>query len=91
MGARSWATRAARELEAAGAPDTHDSTDPRDWSAELTTRERDVCELVAAGQTNREVGVALFLSPRTVEHHLRSSYRKLGVRSRTELAARHRG
>ena len=91
MGARSWATRAARELEAAGAPATHNSTDPREWTAELTARERDVCELVAAGQTNREVGAALFLSPRTVEHHLRSSYRKLGVRSRTELAARHRG
>jgi DNA-binding CsgD family transcriptional regulator/tetratricopeptide (TPR) repeat protein len=91
MGARSWAARAGRELEAAGAPATHDSTDPREWTAELTARERDVCELVAAGQTNREVGSALFLSPRTVEHHLRSSYRKLGVRSRTELAARHGG
>ncbi|HZO05945.1 MAG TPA: LuxR C-terminal-related transcriptional regulator, partial [Solirubrobacterales bacterium] len=41
--------------------------------------------------TNREVATALFLSPRTVEHHLRSAYRKLGVRSRTELAARRGG
>jgi DNA-binding CsgD family transcriptional regulator/tetratricopeptide (TPR) repeat protein len=54
----------------------------------LTARERDVCDLVAAGQTNREVAAALFLSPRTVEHHLRAAYRKLGVRSRTELALR---
>jgi DNA-binding CsgD family transcriptional regulator len=54
----------------------------------LTARERDVCELVAAGRTNREVAAALFLSPRTVEHHLRAAYRKLGVRSRTELAVR---
>ncbi|HKZ12915.1 MAG TPA: helix-turn-helix transcriptional regulator, partial [Solirubrobacterales bacterium] len=52
----------------------------------LTARERDVCELVAAGRTNREVAATLFLSPRTVEHHLRAAYRKLGVRSRTELA-----
>ncbi|MBS1676621.1 MAG: AAA family ATPase [Actinobacteria bacterium] len=54
----------------------------------LTSRERDVCELVAAGHTNREVAATLFLSPRTVEHHLRAAYRKLGVRSRTELALR---
>ena len=44
-------------------------------------------ELIAAGATNREAGEALFLSDRTVEHHLRNAYRKLGVRSRTELAA----
>jgi ATP/maltotriose-dependent transcriptional regulator MalT len=84
-GARSWAARAESELEATGslpAPAPADS---------LTSRERDVCELVAAGRTNREVAAALFLSPRTVEHHLRSAYRKLGVRSRTELALRFAG
>jgi len=80
MGAVEWAARAGREL-AATAPGGA-STD------ELTSRERDVCRLVAAGSTNREVASALFLSPRTVEHHLRMAYRKLGVRSRTELAAR---
>ena len=47
--------------------------------------------LVAAGRTNREVAATLFLSPRTVEHHLRAAYRKLGVRSRTELAVRFAG
>ncbi|MDR9368921.1 helix-turn-helix transcriptional regulator, partial [Conexibacter sp. JD483] len=52
---------------------------------ELTAREREVCRLVAGGATNREIAEALFLSPRTVEHHLRLAYRKLGVRSRTEL------
>ncbi len=87
MGARRWASRAARELAAtgsapgAGVPLREDRPDP------LTAREHDVCELVAAGRTNREVAATLFLSPRTVEHHLRSAYRKLDVRSRTELAA----
>jgi DNA-binding NarL/FixJ family response regulator len=80
-GARSWSERAASELAAAGA-----SADPA--TDALTARERDVCQLVAAGRTNREVAAALFLSPRTVEHHLRAAYRKLGVRSRTELAVR---
>ncbi|MFN8216142.1 MAG: LuxR C-terminal-related transcriptional regulator [Solirubrobacterales bacterium] len=85
MGARSWAARAARELDAAGGSP---GAAPRpDWSAGLTARERDVCELAAAGRTNREIAASLFLSPRTVEHHLRSAYRKLGLRSRTELAA----
>jgi DNA-binding CsgD family transcriptional regulator len=85
-GARDWATRAASELAAAGA--AADDVGPEEL---LTSRERDVCELVAAGRTNREVAASLFLSPRTVEHHLRSAYRKLGVRSRTELAVRFAG
>ncbi len=87
MGARTWAERAGRELDAAGGGHRGQRTRTGEWPAELTARERDVCGLVAAGQTNREVATALFLSPRTVEHHLRAAYRKLGVRSRTELAA----
>ena len=55
--------------------------------APLTHKEGEVADLVAANATNREAAAALFLSPRTVEHHLRQVYRKLGVRSRTELAA----
>jgi DNA-binding CsgD family transcriptional regulator len=47
--------------------------------------------LVAGGATNREAAVALHMSPRTVEHHLRSAYRKLGVRSRTEMSGRFNG
>jgi DNA-binding CsgD family transcriptional regulator len=43
---------------------------------------------VAVGQTNREVAATLFMSVRTVESHLGRIYRKLGIRSRTELAAR---
>ena len=54
----------------------------------LTHREAEVCRLVADGAQNREVAAALFMSPRTVEYHLGNAYRKLGVRSRTELAGR---
>ncbi len=55
---------------------------------ELTPVEQRIADLVAAGQTNREVAVATFTSVRTVESHLGRIYRKLGIRSRTELAAR---
>ena len=47
-----------------------------------------MAELVAAGRTNREVAAELFLSVKTVEANLSRIYRKLGVRSRTELASR---
>jgi len=43
--------------------------------------------LLAEGKTTREVAAALFLSPKTVEYHLRKVYTKLGIRSRTELVA----
>ncbi len=52
----------------------------------LTAAEAQVAELVAAGRTNREVAGELFMSPKTVEAHLSRIYRKLGVRSRAELA-----
>ena len=52
----------------------------------LSGSERRVAEAVAAGATNREAATSLFLSVKTVEFHLRNIYRKLGVRSRTELA-----
>jgi DNA-binding CsgD family transcriptional regulator len=54
----------------------------------LTPTEERVAELVADGQTNKEVAQALFLSEKTVEANLTRIYRKLGVRSRTGLAAR---
>jgi len=54
----------------------------------LTPAEEQIADLVAAGQTNREVAARLFISVRTVETHLASIYRKLGLRSRSELAAR---
>ena len=53
----------------------------------LTPQERQVADLVSRGATNREVASILFVSPKTIEFHLGNIYRKLGVRSRTELAA----
>ena len=53
----------------------------------LTSAERQVADLVAAGRTNREVASDLYMGMRTVEAHLSSIYRKLGVRSRMQVAA----
>jgi len=58
---------------------------------ELTATERRVAELAAGGLTNREVAVALFISPKTVEANLARVYRKLGIASRAELGARMAG
>jgi DNA-binding NarL/FixJ family response regulator len=79
-----WAQRAADELAATGA-----TARPRRplVSEALTSQETRVALLVARGLPNREVAAALFLSPKTVEHHLASVFRKRGFRSRTELAA----
>jgi DNA-binding CsgD family transcriptional regulator len=57
---------------------------------DLTSTEKRVAELAAVGHTNREIAQALFLSVHTVEDNLRRIYRKLGIRSRTELAAKTR-
>jgi DNA-binding CsgD family transcriptional regulator/tetratricopeptide (TPR) repeat protein len=71
------------EVAAAGLrPRTHALS----GSASLTASERRVVELAAAGQTNRDIAQGLFVTPKTVEVHLTNSYRKLGVRSRRELA-----
>jgi DNA-binding CsgD family transcriptional regulator len=58
--------------------------------AELTATERRVADLIAAGATNRDAAAALFVSVRTIETHVASVYRKLGVRTRAELALKHR-
>ena len=79
-----WAQRAADELAATGAT----ARPRRPLAAEpLTSQETRVALLVARGLSNREVAAALFLSPKTIEHHLASVFRKRGFRSRTELAA----
>ena len=82
MGADAFAARAARELRATGEHPRARTARPTD---ELTTQELHVARLVATGATSREVGAQLFLSPRTVEAHLRSIFRKLGITSRREL------
>jgi len=73
------------ELRASGVRLRKASPDSRD---ELTPQELQVALVVAEGVTNREAGARLFLSPKTIEVHLSRAYRKLGVRSRTELARR---
>jgi DNA-binding CsgD family transcriptional regulator len=77
LGAVLWEARAIEELERAS---------PGRSSGELTPAERRVVELVAAGRTNRETAQTLFMSVATVEAHLTRIYRKLGIRSRSELA-----
>lgn len=81
IGAAEWATRARSELARAG-------VGQRSRGNELSPTERQVAELVATGQTNREVAAALFMSVRTVEANLSKIYRKLGIESRSELAGR---
>ncbi len=84
MDLTAWAQRAADELAATGA-----TARPRRplASEPLTSQETRVALLVARGLPNREVAAALFLSPKTIEHHLASVFRKRGFRSRTELAS----
>ncbi|MEU0554978.1 LuxR C-terminal-related transcriptional regulator [Dactylosporangium sp. NPDC006015] len=84
FGAVPWAQRTAAELRAAG--DHVAAAAPEDTRAALTAQQARIAELVAGGATNREVAEVLFLSPRTVDHHLRNIFTRLGVRSRTELA-----
>ena len=55
-------------------------------SRPLTATERRVADLAAGGETNRDIAQALFVTPKTVEVHLTNAYRKLGIRSRRELA-----
>lgn len=85
MGARLWGERARAELRAAG--ETVAGPAPRGGPEQvLTAQQLRIARLVAEGATNREVAAQLFLSPRTVDHHLRNVFAKLGVRSRVELA-----
>ena len=73
-------------LEAAFSRALEPDISPVTTSTVLSTREVEVLGLVAEGLTDQEVAQRLYLSPRTVGQHLRSVYRKLGVRSRTAAA-----
>jgi DNA-binding CsgD family transcriptional regulator len=84
MGAEAFAERARRELLATGETARRLTADTR---ATLTPQEVQVARLARAGHTNPEIGAQLFISPRTVEYHLRKVFAKLGIRSRRELRA----
>ncbi|WAP50952.1 LuxR C-terminal-related transcriptional regulator [Arthrobacter sp. ATA002] len=82
MGAEAFANRAARELRATGEHPRKRSVQPAD---SLTAHELHIARQVATGATSREVATQLFLSPRTIDAHLRSIFRKLGISSRRQL------
>lgn len=88
LGAVPWRERAATELRACGGSGigVGAAAAGGDTGVGLTAQERAVAEAVAAGRSNREVADLLHLSARTVEHHLGSAYRKLGIRGRAGIA-----
>jgi DNA-binding CsgD family transcriptional regulator len=88
IGMEAFAERARVELQATGERARRRTADALD---QLTPQEVQIARLVADGHTNREIASKLFISPSTVEYHLGKAFRKLGVKSRTELAARLRG
>ncbi len=83
IGADAFAERVRRELLATGEKVRSRSDDLRD---ELTPHEEQIARLARDGLTNPEIGAQLFLSPRTVEWHLRKVFVKLGINSRKGVA-----
>ncbi|WBQ06946.1 helix-turn-helix transcriptional regulator [Kribbella sp. CA-293567] len=83
LGAPGWADQAAAELKATGETARRRQPSTAD---DLTPQERQIALLLADGQSIRSVAARLFLSPKTVEYHLRKVYTKLGIHSRPELA-----
>ena len=82
MGVGAFADRAQRELLATGETVRRRTVET---SRQLTAQETQIAELVADGLTNAEIGASLYLSPRTVEWHLRKVFTKLGISSRRQL------
>lgn len=83
LGLTVWAEQATTELRAAG-----ESVGTPELPAArlLTGQQLRIAQLVAEGATNREIATRMFLSTRTIDHHLRNIFHRLGIRSRTELA-----
>ena len=82
MGLEAFADRARRELQATGETARKRTVEP---TGELTAQEFQIARLAADGYSNPEIGTRLFLSPRTVEWHLRKIFTKLGISSRRQL------
>ncbi|TDQ00844.1 regulatory LuxR family protein [Labedaea rhizosphaerae] len=82
-----WARRALTELRATGEAAPQATRTTPVTVKDLTPQQAEIVRLVAEGATNREVAARLFISHRTVDHHLRNIFAKLGVRSRVELVA----
>jgi len=83
IGMEAFAERARAELQATGQHVRPHTVETRD---DLTAQERQIAELARDGLSNPEIGARLFLSPRTVEWHLRHVFAKLGIKSRHDLA-----
>ncbi|WP_344976846.1 helix-turn-helix transcriptional regulator [Salinactinospora qingdaonensis] len=82
FGTRLWLKQARAELRALGDLERSEESGAAD---ELTVQQREIARLVAEGATNREIAAHMFISPRTVEYHLRGIFRKLNIRSRVDL------
>ncbi|WCD95269.1 LuxR C-terminal-related transcriptional regulator [Streptomyces sp. HUAS 31] len=85
FGAPHCATQARTELRALGTPAAPPRTAPDSPTATLTAQQLLVARMAADGATNREIAARLALSPRTIDHHLRGVFTRLGIRSRIEL------
>jgi DNA-binding CsgD family transcriptional regulator len=90
LGFGAWVSRARAELRAAGgvngADPSNGENDGVESNGALTAQQWRIARLAAEGATNREIATQLFLSPRTVDHHMRNIFTRLGIRSRVELA-----
>jgi DNA-binding CsgD family transcriptional regulator len=82
IGMEAFAERARTELQATGEHVRQHTVETRD---DLTAQERQIAELARDGLSNPEIAARLFLSPRTVEWHLRHVFAKLGIKSRRDL------